>query len=297
MMDMLEAQNLRGTFFLNPYEIAIHGDEFTAQAARQIHARGHDLELHTHPLPVFRRYGISNAPFEEQVAILAWGIDRIRRWTGKRIVAHRAGAFSANLDTLRAMDAVGLRVDCSLSPGSRVRVPLVKELGVSNLARRVGAIWEIPMTYFDQVRIGRWSSRRILDLEGNSLSEIKHVTRQAIRHRVPTVCILVHSFSFLRSGRPNRRVIRRFAALLEWLREQDDIKVATVEQECQRLDAWGLPQPQTVDLRGGIWLTWCRALQSWNDGWKNLAVSAAGVGCVATVALVLVYLGLALMKQ
>jgi peptidoglycan/xylan/chitin deacetylase (PgdA/CDA1 family) len=298
MMDMLEAQQVRATFFLNVYEIAKYGDEVMSRAARQIHARGHDLELHTHPRPMYRYYGISMACFEEQVAILKRGIAIVQGWTGKRVTAHRAGAFSANTDTLRAMERAGLLVDCSLSPGSRVRVPLVEEIGATNLAHRVGTTWEIPMTYFDQLRIGPWRSRRILDIEGNSLSEIKHVTRQAIRNRLPTVCILMHSFSFLRHGRPNRRVIRRFAALLEWLREQHDVQVGTVEETCQRLESGGISESFAVAVPStGLWLTWTRALQSWNDGWKNFVVSLVGIACFAILILAGAYLGYALIPR
>ncbi len=295
MMDMLEAQQVRGTFFLNVYEIAKHGEESIAGAARQIHARGHDLQLHSHPLPMFRYYGMSKAPYEQQVAILERGMDLIEGWTGKRVTAHRAGAFSANVDTLRAMDAVGLRADCSLSPGSRVSVPLVHELGATNLARRVGSLWEIPTTYYEQLRIGPWRSRRILDIEASSLAEIRHVTRVAVRQGLPTVSILMHSFSFTRHGRPDDRIIRRFSALLEWLRKQDDIQVKTVEQAYRCLDEGTVPESISGTAPcTGIWFTWSRALQSWRDGWKNFAVSIAGIAFIALIVLGVVYLGRAL---
>lgn len=298
MMDILDSHQVRGTFFLNVYEIAKHGDEAIASAARSIHSRGHDLELHTHPRPMYRPYGMSHAALEEQVAILKRGIALIHEWTGKRVVAHRAGAFLANGDTLRAVEAAGLAADCSLAPGSKEPVPLVSELGASNMVRRVGSVWEIPVTYYEQVRIGPWRPRRILDIEASSLAEIKRVTRIAVRQGLPTVCMLMHSFSFIRGGRPEERIIRRFSALLGWLRKQDGIRIDGVEQTCRRLDAVRMPEsiPEGAPCTG-IWLTWTRALQSWNNGWKNFVVSAGGIACVAVLILVCVYLGHALVAR
>lgn len=189
------------------------------------------------------------------------------------------------------MEATGLRADSSLAPGSRILRRLPIELGASNMARRVGQVWEIPVTYYDQVRIGRWQSKRHLSIDGSSLAEIKHVVRSAVRQRLPTVCILIHSFSFTRQGRPDVRFIRRLSALLEWLQKQDEVEVDTVQGILQRLDSDVLPE-QTVQVpHTGIWLTWCRALGSWRDGWKNLVVATAGVGVLAIGTAIIAYAG------
>lgn len=290
LMDLLEAGGATATFFLNVYEAAKHGEESLARAARLIHSRGHDLELHTHPRPMYPFYGMSQAPREAQTAILMKGVSLLEGWTGKKVVAHRAGAFSANTDTLRAVEAAGLLADCSLSPGSRVSVPLVHELGASNVVRRVGGVWEIPVTCFDQVRAGPWRSRRILDIEGCSLPEIKRVVRWAVRERLPTVCILMHSFSLSRYGKPNRRAIQRLRALLAWLCVQDGLEVCTVEQVCRRLNVESLPEPTARIPVTGFWLTWARAIRAWDEGWKNLLVAVAGAVCLGMLMLVIVYL-------
>ena len=291
IMDLLDNRQVRGTFFLNVYEVAKHGEASIAAVAKLVHSRGHDLELHTHPQPMYPYYGISRAPFEEQVAILEKGISLIETWTGRRPVVHRAGAFQANLDTLRAMGTVGLQVDSSLAPGSRMVVPLVGELGASNVLRRVGRVCEVPVTYFDQLRLGPWHSRRTLDIEGCSLAEIKTVTRWAVRHGYPTVCLLMHSFSFSRHGKPGWPVIRRFEALLAWLGRQDDIEIATVEQASRLVHADTDARPAVGAPRTGIWLTWRRALGSWTDGWKNFLVACTGLACIAVLAAVVVFVG------
>jgi peptidoglycan/xylan/chitin deacetylase (PgdA/CDA1 family) len=298
MMDLLERHQFRGTFFLNVYEAAKHGEEALASVARAIHDRGHDLQLHTHPRPMYRPYGMSQAPFEQQVEILEKGIALLKEWTGKRVVAHRAGAFLANGETLRAVAATGLAADSSLAAGSHDAAPLVDELGASNWAQRLEGVWEIPVTYYDQVRIGPWRSRRILDIEASSLAEIKKVTRVAVRQGLPTVCILMHSFSFTREGKPDERIIQRFSALLEWLRTQADVQIGTVEETCRRLESVGAKKSRVAAAPStGLWLTWTRALQSWNDGWKNFVVSLMGIACFAILILAGAYLGYALISR
>jgi hypothetical protein len=241
---------------------------------------------------------MSQAPFEEQVEILEKGIGLLKEWTGKRVVAHRAGAFLANGETLRAVAATGLVADSSLAAGSHDAVPLVDELGASNWAQRLGGVWEIPVTYYDQVRIGPWRSSRILDIEASSLAEIKKVTRVAVRQGLPTVCILMHSFSFTREGKPDSRIIRRFSALLEWLRTQSDVQIGTIEETCRCLESIGAQKsPVAAAPATGLWLTWTRALQSWNDGWKNFVVSLMGITCIAILILAGAYLGYALFPR
>lgn len=296
MMDLLERRHVHGTFFLNVYDVAKHGEDSIAAVAKLVQARGHDLELHTHPRPMFPFYGISRAPFEEQVEILEKGISLIEAWTGRRPMAHRAGAFLANLETLRALERVGLEADSSLAPGSHAVLPLVHELGPSELPQYVGNVWEVPVTYFDQLRFGPWHSTRTLDIEGCSLAEIESVTRWAVRRGCPTVCLLMHSFSFTRHGKPGWRVIRRFEALLEWLERQEGIQCATVEQACRWAHADTTVRPPVRAPRTGVWMTWARAVGSWNDGWKNFVVACAGLACLAVLAAVAVFVGYAFLK-
>jgi len=294
IMDLLESHQAKGTFFLNVYEAAKFSEEIIAEAAKLIHARGHDLELHTHPRPMYSYYQMSHALLEGQVVIIEKGKAFLERWTGKKIIAHRAGAFGANLDTLRASESVGLLADCSLSAGSRVSVPLVHDLGASNLVQRIGKVWEIPVTYYRQLSVGRWHSKRILDIEGSSLPEIKKVTRWAVQQGMPTVCILMHSFSFFRRGKPNRRVMRRLSVLLSWLQKQDGIEISTIEQVCRRLDQNAIPEVVPGEPSTGICLTWIRALLAWNDGWRNKLVVMIGLFGMISMTLILIYLGLLL---
>lgn len=289
IMDILEAQGIYGTFFLNVYELAKHGEREIGAAASIIHARGHDLELHTHPRPMYGFYGMANAPLADQVKVMHRGVEILQQWTGKRVLAHRAGAFSANLDTVKAAELIGLEADCSLSAGSRVRVPLVRQLGASNLVRQVGKVWEIPVTYYTQLRFGPWRPRRILDIEGSSLSEIKYVVRWSLRRGLPTICILMHSFSLCRHGKPNRRAITRFTKLLAWLKSQSEVDICTIAQVCERLRHRTVVESAVGEPNTGIFRTWLRSVVAWNEGWRNFLTASVGVAAAAVLIFVLVY--------
>jgi len=297
IMDILESFNARATFFLNVYEIAKHGEQVIRDAAELIHARGHDLELHTHPRPMYSYYRISDAPLVDQIAIIEKGRRLIERWTGKIIIAHRAGAFGANLDTLSATESTGLLAECSLSYGSKVFISLTKQLDAHNLVQRIGNIWEIPVTYYHQFSFFNWRSKRMLDIEGSSLAEIKKVTRWALRNNIPTVCILLHSFSFTRKGKPNHRVISRLSALLAWLRTLNDIQINTIDQLCTQLQQHLIKQTTTQAAYTGLFLTWNRALTNWNDGWKNRLFAAIGLIGLVVIILATIYLGILLVNH
>lgn len=297
IMEILESYGVLGTFFLNPYEIAKHGEGDIAGAAKRIHARGHDLELHTHPRLMYHFARMSAVSSATQQKVLERGIALLENWTGRRPVAHRAGGFAADLNTLNACAKVGLAADCSLSAGSRVGVPLVNEIGPSNVPRRIGRIWEIPVTYYEQLALAPWRSRRILDIEGSSLAEVKKVTRWAIRNKMPTVCLLMHSFSLCRRGTPSPWVIRRLIALLSWLLQQDGIMIQTVEETCQALDRVGIPPGLAESPTTGMSLAWLRILASSNDGWKNRAAAMLSIVAIVVLLLMAIYLGVALLSR
>lgn len=297
IMDILESHGVRGTFFLNPYEMVKHGEQAVAEAAEQIHCRGHDLELHTHPRAMYTFSRMSSAPLDLQREVLERGIGLLETWTGKRPVAHRAGAFAADLNTLIACAQVGLLTDSSLSTGSRISGPLVDVIGPTNVPTRVEGIWEIPVTYYRQLALAPWCSRRILDIEGSSLSEIKQVTCWAIRNKVPTVCLLMHSFSLCRRGVPSAKVTSRLIALLTWLSGQEGIAMNTIEEVCQIFEVGRAPAGRIGAPTTGIRLTWIRVLTSWDDGWKNRVAAAVSIAGLTALLLAVAYLGVVLLSR
>src|SRR3990172_7032614 len=229
IMDILDSREVKGTFFLNAYEAAEHGEGELALIARAIHERGHDLQLHSHPEAMFGAYRLSGTDLQQQLEILEEGKRLILDWTGKQVIAHRAGGFHADLTTLDACRLAGLAIDASLSPASP-HTELARLLPPRNEPLVVRGILELPVTHYAQARIGSWRSLRIVDLEASTLAELKEIVRQAKSHGLPLVNILMHSFSFVRYGEPDIDLERRFEKLLDFLTSEPEVQPLTVSE-------------------------------------------------------------------
>lgn len=146
---LLEERNLAGTFFLNVYEHAAWGEEVLRDIAIDLERRGHDVALHTHPQWAYDpdRSNMYDYSLEEQSGIIRNGRELLSKWTGLPVVAHRAGAYSANPDTLVALERNGIRLDSSWfldHPNSRLA-----DAGLlNNLPSRSGQVIEIPVTVY-----------------------------------------------------------------------------------------------------------------------------------------------------
>jgi peptidoglycan/xylan/chitin deacetylase (PgdA/CDA1 family) len=274
IMDTLEAADARGTFYLNVYEAAKFGEEPIKKAAREIDRRGHDLELHTHPSPMFRYYVMTRASEKEQREILAKGIELIRQWTGKQVIAHRAGGYAANLDTLRAMKSVGLEIDSSLT----IDTPLAQSGYLTNSVTQIEGVIEVPATYYIQASFMGRNSYRLVDIEGSTLRELKSIIRQAADHNLSTVNIMMHSFSLNRYGHSDQAIVKRLRNILQFIKAQPDVELVTVTELRKYI------QENKVKLNGknfvpytGYLLTYLRSVEDFERGDKNKIVAVGGI--------------------
>lgn len=276
IMDALEKHGARGTFYVNVYEAERHGEEALREVIRAIHARGHDVELHTHPHHRYGIHKIGRADVPRQCEILAWGKSFIEQETGQAVLAHRAGAFAANLNTIRALGEVGIPVDASLSPAWSESL-LAHEVGSGNQPFVLNGALELPATYYVQVRIGPRRFMRMVDIEACSLRELKSIVRQAQAQKVCAINLLMHSHSFVRGGRVDRGLMRRFDAFLHFLSQQPGIEAATTRQFHARWQAENLAAEEHAPFvpYTGWWLTYLRTVELLGKGWKNTAAALA----------------------
>jgi len=293
IMDMLDARSMKGTFFLTPYDAGKFGEITMAEAARAIDGRGHDLQLHTHPAPMYEVWGMSQASLAHQTEILSQGIDMLERWTGKRPLAHRAGGYLANLDTLEACRRLGLRVDASLSPAAPgTQLPV--QIGASNSMKEVNGVLELPVTYYVQAGIGSWRSLRIVDIEASTLKELQTIVRQARDAQLPTVSVMMHSFSFVRDGKVHYDVEKRLGDFLDFLAAEPGIEVTTVSK---LHDDWlrgriNIDNGTDVVPYTGWWLTYLRAVEDIDKGRKNIAVAM-----LPPIGILVIVAGIALLRR
>lgn len=175
--------------------------------ALKLQAAGQDVALHTHPhwafdptRPAMYQYGL-----DEQTSIIREGVKFLTAWTGRPVVAHRAGAYAADERTLEALERNGLRIDSSLfwgNPRSRLN-----GLGLPrNLPASRGGLIEIPVTVYQREERPRLlegilspvTSVRKIDADWFVDGEEARAAIDAvIEADLPFLVIFLHSFSFL----------------------------------------------------------------------------------------------------
>ncbi len=284
MMDIFDARGAKATFFVNVYEAAKHGEEALAEVCRTIHERGHDVELHTHPKPMFGVGYMQYADLPRQTEILKRGAELIGKWAGTDVMAHRAGGYMANLDTLAACKRVGILLEFS----HNIAWPQ-SGLAHADLTQNAPVVQDgvlvVPVTAYVQASLGGWKSLRFLDIESSSPQEIRKVVADLQKHGVRTAVIMMHSFSFSRFGKPNERVERTLHKLVAEFVADPSIRVVTARQ----LHEIWQNSPDALLGRDylpttGWWMTYCRAWQRLDEGWKNVAVAFAPLFLAAAAA-------------
>jgi len=244
IMDILEEHGLRGTFFIEVLAGTVLGERVLAEAYETVLRRGHDAQLHAHP--VYRYYAkvrqgaltstglpprmdlIGSLPVDVQRELLAEARDIFVRLTGTKPTAFRAGNYGASLETLRVLDEMGFTRDSSFNAAYTNGMCLVSPGTVTNTPWQVGGLWEVPVTTFRTGSLGV-TKVKPLDIAGVSFTEIRRVLEQAERTGPGTVTMVLHSFSLLKRAdvqfrrmKPDRLVIRRFQRLCRFLGRQPD---------------------------------------------------------------------------
>ena len=291
IMDMLEKHAARGTFYLNVYEAERHGDEAIRAVITELHGRGHDVQLHTHPRDKFGIDKLTRADVPRQQEILAWGKAFIETQTGVEVLAHRAGAFAANLNTITALGNVGIKVDASLSP-AWFESHLAREVVSYNRPFVLHNVLELPVTYYVQGRIGQREYKRLVDIEACSLRELKSIVRQALKAKVSTLNFLMHSHTFVRHGSVNAALVKRFEAVLDYLSTHPEVQLSTTTRFYQDWQSGKVPENAGLPFAPytGWWLTYLRAVESMGKGWKNTLAALMPPVMITVFAAFLIFL-------
>jgi hypothetical protein len=263
IMDILEENGLRGTFFTEVFASEPLGAAGLREAYLPIRKRGHDAQLHLHP--VFHYYHlvsqgrlrrdqlppqmdlIGSLPLETQVELLQHGLALFQDLLGTVPVAFRAGCYGASFATLDALARVGIGFDSSFNPAYLGSTCLMDGKSPTNVPWRNRSVWEFPVTTFET---GAWKMRGLKPLEVSAVSlwEMQRVLEQAERLGQRTVIVMLHSFGFLKRAdvqfrrmRPDRIVIRRFRGLCAFLRRYPErFRVTTFSE----LPGMAVPVPQ-----------------------------------------------------
>jgi glycosyltransferase involved in cell wall biosynthesis len=238
LMEELEAYGLRATFFVEPLGASYFGMDGLGEVVRAIDRRGHDVQLHLHPVQKLVDWhargmarpsdDMADYTVEEQEALLREGCARLEQ-AGARpgsLLAFRAGNFGASNETWEALRRAGMVLSSSYDPGyfdvsCRMRHPDARV----GLFPACPGVWELPITCIREPS----GKLRHLQITAVSVPEMELALAQYHAMGVREVTLVTHSFEMChidsiegRLGRVNRVNLARLRGLCRFLRDNDD---------------------------------------------------------------------------
>ncbi len=240
ILKILSHFDFSATFFLNVFEYSIWGREKMTMISKAILTEGSDVQLHTHPLWKFdpNREHMWQYSINEQIEIIREGKELIKEWTGEYPIAHRAGAYGLNENTLIALKENNIPIDSSMFYSH----PNCKITWTRNKILERNGIIEVPVTGF--YRDICWGAgplslkiRRSFvktDIDWASLDELKNFVKEAKEHNIRVMTLFMHSYSFIKwdnefvNFQPDYADIEKFTRFLEFIKSDKEIEVITM---------------------------------------------------------------------
>ena len=265
LMDILEEYGFRATFFTEVFCAYLVGFEEVAKVFQQIRDRGHDPQLHLHPVFRFYRDFLQGMPRreidlmfrlspKEQLELVREGVGLFCQFNGKPPRAYRAGCYGASEVTLRALRENGVEIDSSYNLAS-IGKSCGFQVAPLNAPTQIEGLYEFPLTVF---RGATSSGHRMLEIHAVSIKEILATVRALQEAGCRDAVLSLHSFSLLKNlgvryenYRPDHIVIRRLRKLCALLSElRGEVEVSVLGEVA--LSSIPVPQPQIVPFLG--WL-------------------------------------------
>ncbi len=237
IMGTLEKNQLPGVFFVESLSSDHFGIEPLRGVCESIRKRGHDVQLHLHPILRHPNWltekreevedDIGAYSEEEQTKLLREGIQKLvdAGVPRKEIVGFRAGNYGADNRTWKAMATNGLTISSNYNPSylgksCHINWP-TKEPGLFDTGEKV---FELPISNLEE-----GNGYRHLQITAVTASETQDFLLEAHKNNISHVTIVTHSFEFFhlddanaRTGRPNRLNQHRWRSLCRFLGDNRD---------------------------------------------------------------------------
>lgn len=228
-MAVMDRAGMRGVFFVDPMPALVWGRSAIERIVYPILKAGHHVQLHCHTewLGLASDNGLSDRtgrnlkdfPIEDQMRILAFGIDTLVACGADRPTVFRAGNYGANDDTLCALSALKIAMDSSFPAGLNGDCAIELPCGDVRPQSRHNVL-EVPIAAIDTR-----SGLRHVQITSLSAAEMIAAAHHAVEQGWPSFVIVSHSFELFdrKRGKPNRVVQRRFAKVCEALGKMRDV--------------------------------------------------------------------------
>jgi peptidoglycan/xylan/chitin deacetylase (PgdA/CDA1 family) len=247
IMDICDNNGVTPTWFFSPYDYKEVGEEKVKAIIQYIKNRGGDIQLHTHPGPFYdeRRPDLYHYSLEEQIEIIRHGKEKIYEWTGKRVIAHRAGDYGADLNTMKALATNKIFFDSS----SFYRQPSCKldalNLPINNIAKKSDVV-QVPVSVFKLMEyasifgysLPHFTRIRKVDIDWADYNQLKSSITQLATQGIRTATLFMHFHSFLspandislKKTKADFSDIEEFQKILTWMRSEPKLEVISFEE-------------------------------------------------------------------
>jgi len=253
IMNILDNEGVKATFFVDVYGYRKCGKRIMKDICLNIHSKGHDVQLHTHPDWIYdkNRGYMAKYSLEEQVEIIKHGKELLEDWIGEGPIAHRAGDWGANDNTIKALEVNNIPIDSSFFK----QWPLCElDLPINNKIILLNSVLEIAPTTYISPSLGLFRPYKIIDIDSNPLLELKTVISKCRMFNINPIVLVLHSFSFLMWNRnrtkywPDYSDIKKFTFLIQLLKENKQIHILSMKE------FYSLYQQQRIseDLSSGV---------------------------------------------
>jgi peptidoglycan/xylan/chitin deacetylase (PgdA/CDA1 family) len=240
IMEICDRYKCRATFFVSVFQYKQYGENSLGEICQKIHENGHDVQLHTHPIWVYGRRYMHDFNLQEQIRIIGQGVELLQKWIGTRPIAHRAGGYGMNQDTLTALKANDIAVDSSMFYSE----PQCKFVSTKNRVLEVNGIVELPVTICQvqfTISLGAFKYSRQFryaktDINAGDLTVLLQFVKEAKLNNLRVMNLFLHSYSFLnftsslKNPEPDYKDIDKFDNFLSAVINDPDIKIITVKE-------------------------------------------------------------------
>ena len=266
-MDALEAEGLKGVFFIEALHALKFGGRYLRDMVQTVQRRGHEAALHihsewlrwvdAHPLEGVNSQVLQSFSPAQQQWIVTRAAQFLRESGATGIASFRAGNYGADRHTLRALAAEGVRYDSSynivfLGPqcGLQAEAPMTRPQPMEGLI-------EVPITFIRDYP-GHY---RPMQITAASFAEMRAALEHAHERGFPSFVFVSHGFELIRrrtDGRGEARgdsiVRRRFDELIRYLgRNKDRYHVTTFADTDSGRLLTGMADQSPV--KGSTWRT------------------------------------------
>jgi hypothetical protein len=240
---------------------------------------------------------------EERRKILQTAIDNIKRAGAPSPIAHRAGDWAIDMETLSLLPEFGVLMDSSIFPiDSDCKVPLPENL--VNRFVKIGSLYQLPITLIRRVPFIGYAGMTALDLDRTIWEEQEEALKQIADHGLPVATFYLHFSSLYRyvpspvpyqphkvTG-PREENITKFDNVLKLVTSDKRLNVVTARE------LWQIFQERPKEFEGATFIPYTGIklmyLKAWKDffghGIKNKIVAIAPIAFVVALLTVVAYL-------